>query len=114
MLLEGYRLAEFDENLMRGDGAYKTRLYRALGYDTFEECCEEEAEASHPRVKQVIAATEVAEILDTKVAKVPAREAHARPLTALPPPGPAPCASLAVTRPIAPQPAAQATGEFFT
>ncbi len=72
------------------DGAYKTRLYRALGYDTFEECCEVEVEADKRRVNQLIAATEVIEVLGTKVPKIPAREAHARPLTALRPPGPAP------------------------
>ena len=40
-------------------GAYKTRLYRALGSDTFEECCEK---IEHPErtVNQLIAASDVA------------------------------------------------------
>ncbi len=67
----------------RGDGPYKRRLYRALGYDTFEECCEVETEANKHRVNQLIAATGVAEVWETKVPKIPARERHARPLTAL-------------------------------
>ena len=64
-------------------GAYKTRLYRALGYDTFEECCEQETEASKSRVDRLIGAATVCEILTPIGGKIPAREAHARPLTAL-------------------------------
>lgn len=39
---------------LRGDGAYKTRLYHALGYNTFEECCEEETENTKRRVNELI------------------------------------------------------------
>ena len=68
---------------LRGDGAYKTRLYRALGYDTFEECCEKETEASKSRVDRLIGAAAVCEILTPIGSKTPTRESHARPLTAL-------------------------------
>jgi hypothetical protein len=55
------------------------------GYNTFEECCEKEAETDKSRVTRLIAAADIAEFLMPMGTKIPARERHARPLTALPP-----------------------------
>jgi len=59
------------------------RLYRAT-HKTFEAYCKERWELSKSRVYQLIGATEVRQALSTTVDLLPANEAQARPLTAIP------------------------------
>ena len=68
---------------IRGDGPYKTRLYRAAEHETFEAYCQDRWELAKRSANQLIAAAEVAEILGAMAPEIPACERHARPLTAL-------------------------------